>query len=106
MLITFLNALAAFANAKYPFPLANGVLEHALWVIFNQILLLPAQSIKIVTEACFLTLSITAYSQLFRRPLQCCNMKLKCCSLVCLLENCGEVQGSQQSSLNQLLLSL
>lgn len=46
--------------------------------------LLPAQSIELVTAAWFLTLSITAYSQLFRRHLQCYNMKLKRCSLVCL----------------------
>jgi len=37
--------------------------------------LLPAQSTEVVTAAWFLTLSITAYSQLFRRPFQCYHMR-------------------------------
>lgn len=69
--------------------------EHALCDILNQILHLRAWSIEIVTSAQLLTLSITAYSQLFRRSLQSYNMKLKFCPPVLLLDNCGDVQGSQ-----------
>lgn len=77
ILITFLNAVADFATAKHPFPLANEDLEPALWVcrlFLIKFYSLPAQPIEIMTAAQFLTLSVSAYSHLFRRPLQYYNM--------------------------------